>query len=354
VRERHDSTGPARGPINSRDVAAAAGVSQSTVSRVLNQSAAVRDETRRRVEAAIERLAYVPNAAARSLITRHTRQLGLVVSNITNGFYPEIIAAITSAALEQGYTVVVGSAGEREGSQTAYLKLLAEQRVDGAILTSTLLGDAPDLARLADSGLPIVLVNRTRADLPLDSVGLDNVEAGRLATGHLVAHGCRRIAFVGGRVDTPTNRDRQAGYRAALAAVKLPVDESLVNDGQYTWASGYERTRDLLAGAAFDAIVAADDTVALGCLDALADVGLAVPGSVAVVGFDDIAAASLRAISLTTIGTSARQMGEEATTLLLDRIRRREVGPPRRIVLAPRLIVRHSCGTHGAGTDATR
>jgi LacI family transcriptional regulator len=334
--------------MNSRDVAAAAGVSQSTVSRVLNGSTAVREETRLRVQAAIERLAYVPNAAARSLITHHTRQLGLVVSNITNGFYPEIIAAITDATLEQGYTVVVGSAGERDGSQTAYLKLLAEQRVDGVILTSTLLGDAPDVARLAEAGFPIVLVNRTRDDLPVDSVGLDNLEAGRLATDHLVGHGRRRIAFVGGREDTPTNRARLAGYRAALDAAGVPVDDSLINDGQFTWASGYERTRDLLASRTIDAIVAADDTVALGCLDALADVGLAVPGSVAVVGFDDIAVASLRAISLTTIGTSARQMGTEATRLLLDRIRRREVGPARRVVLAPRLVVRRSCGEHEA------
>lgn len=335
--------------INSRDVAAEAGVSQSTVSRVLNGSAAVRVETRKRVEAAIEHLGYVPNAAARSLITRRTRQLGLVVSNITNGFYPEIIAAITGAALEQGYTVVIGSAAERQSSQTAYLRLLAEQRVDGAILTSMPLGDARDVGRLAEAGLPIVLVNRTRADLPVDSVGLDNVEAGRLATAHLIEHGCRRIAFVGGRPDTPTNRDRQAGYRLALKAVAMQSDEALIGDGQYTWASGYERTRQLIAKAPVDAIVAADDTIALGCLDALADTGLAVPGDVAVVGFDDIAAASLRAISLTTVGTSAHQMGMEATTLLLDRIRRREVGPPRRITLPPRLVIRRSCGAHATG-----
>lgn len=348
MRERHGDGVTARGSINSRDVAAEAGVSQSTVSRVLNESAAVSDETRRRVEAAIERLAYVPNAAARSLITHRTRQVGLVVSNITNGFYPEIIAAITSVALEQGYTVVVGSAGEREASQTAYLRLLAEQRVDGVILTSTLLGDVRDVARLAEAGLPIVLVNRTRDDLPVDSVGLDNQEAGRLATEHLLGHGRLRIAFVGGRADTPTNRARHAGYAAALAAAGVAVDPGVVNDGQFTWASGYERTRDLLASTTIDAIVAADDTIALGCLDAVADVGLAVPDEVAVVGFDDIAVASLRAISLTTIGSSARQMGTEAATLLLDRIRRREVGPPRRVVLAPHLVIRRSCGDHDA------
>jgi LacI family transcriptional regulator len=338
--------------VSSRDVAAEAGVSQSTVSRVLNDSAVVREETRQRVEAAMQRLAYVPNAAARSLITNHTRLLGLVVSNITNGFYPEIIAAVTSLALEQGYTVVVGSAGERETSQTAYLRLLAEQRVDGVILTSTLLGEAGDVIRLARAGLPIVLANRVRDDLPVDSVGLDNVEAGRLVTEHLLAHGRRRIAYVGGRPDAPTNRDRHRGYRAALAARRVGEHAQLVTHGEFTWASGYERTRDLLAATTFDAIVAADDTIALGCMDALADVGVAVPDQVAVVGFDDIAAAGLRAVSLTTVGTSARQMGTEAATLLLDRVRRREAGPPRRIVLAPLLVVRRSCGDHSTRSVA--
>jgi LacI family transcriptional regulator len=340
------------GSISSRDVAVEAGVSQSTVSRVLNANANVSPETRQRVEAAIERLAYIPNAAARSLITHHTRLLGLVVSNITNGFYPEIIAAVTKLALEEGYTVVVGSAGERVASQATYLRLLAEQRVDGVILTSTLLGEAREVTALAKAGLPIVLANRVRDELPVDSVGLDNVEAGHLATEHLLEHGRRRIAFVGGRLDATTSLDRYRGYRESLAAAGIAEIPALVSDGEFTWASGYERTRDLLKVAAIDAIVAADDTIALGCMDALADVGLAVPGAVAVVGFDDIAAAGLRAVSLTTIGTSARQMGTEAATLLLDRIRRREVGPPRRVVLAPRLVVRHSCGDHAEHLSA--
>src|SRR4029077_16477948 len=126
-------------------------------------------------------------------------------------------------------------------------------------------------------------------DLPVDSVGLDNVEAGRLVTDHLLTHGRRRIAYVGGRPDAPTNRDRHRGYRAALAARRVGEHKNLVTDGEFTWASGYERTRALARTTAFDAIVAADDTIALGCMDALADVGMAVPGEVAIVGFDDIA-----------------------------------------------------------------
>lgn len=189
--------------VSARDVAARAGVSQPTVSRVVNHRGRVSPATRIRVQAAVEELGYVPNAAARSLITRRTGMLGLVVSNITNSFYPEIIDAITGAALGRGYTVIVGSAGEQTVSQAAYLRLLAAQHVDGAILTSTLDGHSPALEALSRR-LPIVLANRSRDDLPIDSVSLDNRLAGVLATDHLLGHGRRRIAFIGGRADSAT------------------------------------------------------------------------------------------------------------------------------------------------------
>lgn len=332
--------------VNSRDVAAQAGVSQSTVSRVINGRPNVRPETRARVEQALAVLGYVPNAAARSLITHRTRLLGLVVSNITNGFYPEIIEAITSRALEAGYTVMLGSAGERVASQAAYLRLLAEHRAEGVILTSTLLGDVSDLEALARSGLVIALANRTRDDLALDSVGLDNVGAGRAATSHLLNHGRCRVAYIGGHPDAPTDRDRFLGYAAALREAELALDEGLVAHGEFTRAFGYDSARALLASGWPDAIVAGDDTIALGVLNAAADAGLRVPDDVAVVGFDDIPAASVRSIWLTTISAAARDMGEIVLSMVLDRITGRFTGPTRRVVLRPELIVRGSCGRH--------
>jgi LacI family transcriptional regulator len=344
-------------PVSSRDVAAAARVSQTTVSRVINGSASVRPDTRDRVEREMARLGYIPNAAARSLITRRTRLLGLVVSNITNGFYPEIIDAITSCALEHGYTVVVGSAGERPESQATYLRLLAEQRVDGMILTSTLSGDATELQRLMRAGLPIVLANRVRDDLPLDGVSLDNDGAGFAAAQHLIEHGRRALAYVGGRPQTATNRGRRAGFDRALAAaglVPIPVD---ARDAAFTREYGYEATALLLAAADEDArlrpdaIVAADDTVALGCLDALAEAGVGVPDEIALVGFDDIPAASLRSVWLTTVSTAARAMGTRAVELLIERIRGGAEAPRRREVLPAHLIVRGTCGDHAAAPD---
>ena len=338
--------------VNSRDVARAANVSQSTVSRVMNGHASIRSETRERVQRAVTTLGYVPNAAARSLITRRTRLLGLVVSNITNSFYPEIIEAITSRAMADGYTVIVGSAGERASSQAEYLRLLAEQRAEGVILTSTLLGDAADLRRLAASGLPIVLANRSREDLPVDSVALDNVNAARLAVAHLAGHGRRRIAYVGGRADAATDRDRFAGYLEGMAAHGIEVEQALVSHGEFTQGFGYEQTGRLLDATVVDAIIAGDDTVALGCLDALADRGSRVPQDVAVVGFDDIPAAGLRGIGLTTVSSSAKDMGWIALSLLLDRTSGRYTGLPRRVVLPARLVARSSCGAHSAADEA--
>jgi LacI family transcriptional regulator len=332
---------------SSIDVATAAGVSQSTVSRVINGRTNVRAATRAAVERAMIELQYVPNAAARSLITKRTRLLGLVVSNITNGFYPEIIEAITASALQAGYTMIVGSAGERSSSQAAYLRLLAEQRVDGAVLTSTLLGGADDIEALTRGGLPIVLVNRVRDDLGLDGVSLNNYEAGRVATAHLLDHGRRRIVYVGGRPDASTNAGRFAGYCRAHQDARVELDGSLVDHGEFTRQYGYDRVSELISRQArFDGMVAADDTVALGCLDALLEAGRRVPDDVGLIGFDDIPAASLRGVWLTTVSSSAVEMGRRAVGLLLERLRDQFEGPPRSVVLPPQLIVRGSCGPH--------
>src|SRR5579862_2631920 len=225
---------PARQEANSRDVAAAAGVAQSTVSRVLNGHPKVRPETRARVLAAAQLLGYVPNAAARSLIRSRTDLLGLLVSNITDAYVPALIEAVTSRALERGYTVIIGSVQERTDLQTAYLQMLAERRVEGVILTSGLIGSADQIRPLVERGLRVVLANREIDGLTLDAVVFDNVEAAREATDHMITHGRRRIAFVGGRPDAATTRDRVDGYRRALAGAGLPVVDSLQSLGSYS------------------------------------------------------------------------------------------------------------------------
>lgn len=334
-------------PVTSRDVALSAGVAQSTVSRALNDHPSVRPDTRARVRAAAERLGYIPNAAARSLIRSRTDLVGLLVSNIMDAYVPELIDAVTAKAFERGYTTIIGSVQERPELQMAYLRMLAERRVEGAILTSGLIGSAEAIRPLMDRGLRVVLANREIDGLKADAVVFDNVAASHLATDHILSHGHRRVAFVGGRPDATTTRDRVEGYRAAVAAAGIPNDTALVALGSYTRAFGYEATVTLLrAGDPPSGIVAGDDTVALGCLDAIDDVGLRPGLDVAVLGFGDQPAASLRSISLSTVRVSARSIGEQAIGLLIDRLEGKQEGPPKRLILPHEIILRASCGHH--------
>jgi LacI family transcriptional regulator len=274
--------------------------------------------------------------------------LGLVVSNITNAFYPELIDAISERAFAAGYTVILGSSAEDSHRQSLVLRSLTQQRVDGVVLTSTLIGGESEIEPFISQGIPMVFANRVNERLEADSVAIDNREGGRIAAMHLGDGGRERIAFIGGRPDTSTNRDKLAGYVQALGERGIAIDSTLVRHGEYTRASGERAVRDLVALAVpFDGIVAADDTIALGCLDALADARLDVPGDVAIVGFDDIDVASLRAVSLTTVSSKAERVGSLAIELLLDRLEGSYAGPPRRVTLPPELVVRRSSSRNG-------
>jgi len=329
--------------VSSRDVAKLAGVSQATVSRVLNDFSHVNPKTRARVEAAMRELNYRPSAAARSLMTQRTNLIGLVVSNITNAFYPEIIEAICDRALAADRTIILGSTAESGDRQAALLDLLAEQRVDGAILTSAFIGGEKRIEPLIRHGFPLVLANRVNERLDVDSVAIDNRDGARVAVRHLFNTGRRSIAFIGGRVDTATNRDKHQGYLDALEELDVEVDDALTRNGDYTYEHGYRAVQHLIAlGRSFDAILAADDTIALGCMDAIIDAKLSIPRDVAVIGFDDIRVASLRAVSLSTVSSQPARMGELAIELLLDRIEGRYKGNARQILLPAELIVRRS------------
>lgn len=336
-----------QGP-SSRDVAVRAGVSQSTVSRVITGGAKVQPETRRRVERAMADLGYVPNAAARTLITRRSQLIGLVVSNITNGFHPALIESATRAALAAGYTVIVGNTPEGVQEQRGFLRMLAEHRVDGVIMTSVPLKAREVLQPLLDARLPIVLANRQADDITTDSVGVDGVRAGRLATEHLIGHGRRRIAYAGGRPAASTDRDKFRGYRDAIEGADIAMDPTIVEHGYYTYEWGHDHTQAMLqAGTEFDGVVAGDDMIALGCMDALAEAGLRVPDDVAVIGSDDIVAARFNAVGLTTIDHSAGAMGQLAVDLLIRRIDEPSGPPAMRVNLEPTLVLRRSCGQHG-------
>ena len=331
--------------VSGHDIARVAGVSQSTVSRVINNHPRISPATRERVLKAMEQLGYTPNAAARTLITGRSHLLGLVVSNITNPFYPDVIEAIVSSSEDAGYTVILGNAQEHSKKQVDFLQLLLEHQVDGAILTSALDSSAEQLKKISETGPPLVLVNRTLPDSGLDAVHIDNHRGGYLATEHLIALGHERIGYVGGRPDAWTNKHRYSGFREALTNAGIEVGNNHVQHGDYTRRSGsIIVSRMLKSEPRPTALVCADDLIALGCMEGLHAAGVDVPADMALVGFDDIPVASLKTIGLTTVRQPAKEMGARAVRLLLDRLDGQ--GPPQPVtdVLPAELVVRTSCG----------
>lgn len=340
-----------RHTVNSRDIARAAGVSQSTVSRVINDRPGVKPETREHVLRTIRERGFIVDATARSLLTGRSNLLGLIVSNITNPFYAEVTQAVARTAFAHGYNLILGNTEELPDRQAAYLDLLMQHRVDGVIMASSVEGTGDLIAPVVEVGFPLVLVNRVLENLPIDSVTTDNLAAGEQATLHLLDHGHTRIAYVGGRPDTTTNRDRLTGYRNALAERGVGFDERLVSDGDFTRESGYARVRALLADGAVTAVVGGDDTIAFGCMDAVAAASLRVPEDVAVVGFDDVALASMRSVSLTSVRQPTEEMGGSAVEMLIERIGAEGDAPARHIVLPAEMWRRRSCGCPAEAND---
>lgn len=330
--------------LNSKEIARLAGVSQSTVSRVMSGHRYVADATRERVLAVVNEQDYVPNVLARNLVTQRTNTIGLIVSNITNQFYPELIEAVCAIAARHHLNVILGNVGQDPERQRDYLRLLIEQRVGGVILTSTMM-KSPYVAELVRKRYPIVLVNRQLSGVQSDLVVIDNEDGARKAVRHLVSLGHSRIAYIGGLAGTSTNRERERGYRAALREAGLSVDPALIFPGDYTVSTARAAaSKAMRLSNRPTAALCADDGIAFGFIDGLHEEGLATPADCAVIGFDDVSAASHRMIGLTSVRQPTPHMAELAMTLLLDRISGTGPEKPRRIVLPAELVVRRTCG----------
>jgi DNA-binding LacI/PurR family transcriptional regulator len=323
-----------------RDVAAQSGVSPNTVSRVLNGKQDVSAVTRARVQAVIDELGFRPNGLARSLLRRHSRTIGHVVTDCTNPNTAQQIRVIQDVATREGYSVVLFDTNERADRQTASLHLLEEQVVDGVILTPARSQD-DGLTRFVGRGNRLVLINRDVDGLDVDRVTIDNRAGAYAAISHLLDLGHRRIAFVAGRRDISTAWERLAGYEAALRDRGVTPDPRLVCHGEIEPEAATDATRQLLERRRPTAIFTYNDLMAVGALVAIQAAGLRVPEDVSLVGHDDILYAPYLQVPLTTVAQPTRELGEAAARLLIDRLRGDD-GPPRRIVLQPRLVVRAS------------
>lgn len=325
--------------VTSKDIARELRISQSTVSRALRGDPRVAPVTMARVLEAAREMNYTPNLAARSLITRKTGTVGVVVSDITNPFYPELLDILHNEFALAGYRAILFNERTDASVEQRLRDLINGAAVDGLVYVSATLG-TPLLGHRARD-IPVVLVNRYIDSAQADTVVSDNRRGGRLVARALLELGHQRIALVTGPENTTTSRDRERGFRELLQASGVEFDEALRRVGQYSHRSGYQWCLELLAAEPRPtAVFAANDVIAFGALDAARRVGVHVPAELSVVGFDDIDMAGWEGFNLTTVRQPLAEMGRAAAKLLIERIAGDDASPPRRRVFPVELVRR--------------
>ena len=332
------------------DVAKAAGVSIATVSRYLNgRTEAVSQPTGARIQAAVERLGYVPNLAARSLKTGRSRLIGVLLANIAHPYWSVVLSGVEEACQRANYSVIVTSASDRADIEHRYLQMFLEQRVDGILFNPA--HAEPDLiAKWSALSIPVVTLDRTLPGLPFGLVAMDNARGIGLAVEHLVGLGHQRIGFVSWHPRSLSNRqERLQGYVDALATAGFPCDPALVRFAEDGWSDGVDRTLELLTQPnPPTAILSATSMLNLQVLAAIKRRGLRVPEDISVVGYDDSPWDALLDPPLTTVATPARQLGIVAAERLVSAL---DVGKARvagEVRLVPELVIRKSTRSPGA------
>lgn len=324
------------------DVASRAGVSVSTAARVLSGTGYAAEDTRRVVLEAARELGYVPNQIARSLRTRQTRMVGLLIGDVENSFYSVIAKNVESVAKGAGYHVVLCNGDDDPAVEREYLKLLEGMHVDALIVTPTS-KNRRHLARLMETGIVIVQVDRRVDGLEADAILVDNEAGAASAVGHLLDAGHTRIGILAGELDVATATQRLAGYQRALKERGVAIRESLIKPGSFHRDHAIEDATELIrARPTPTAIVAANNILAEGALIALEQQGLQVPRDMSLVAFDDVQWMSMVEPPLTTVRQPVADMARSAAELALRRLREGRDGPPSVVVFRTELIERAS------------
>jgi LacI family transcriptional regulator len=330
-------------------VARLAGVSRSTVSRVINHSPHVSSDTRAKVWRAIEDSGYQPHAAARSLVTNRTGVVSVIIPEavttlFSDPFFPLVLRGATDACNAHRYQLMLSLFTASAERREMYRRVLYSGLVDGVIVASSPLDD-PLVSDLQEDQIPFVSIGR-HPNENTNYVDVDNVGGARMATEHLIRLGHRRIATITGPLNTVAGQDRLAGYRQALDGRRIPVEDEMIIEGDFTEGSGRAAGQQLLS-ASPDAIFAASDVMAIGALKAVRDAGFLIPQDIALVGFDDVPAAAMIEPALTTVRQPIERLGSMAVEVLLDMLDNEQdaESATHRIVLPTELVVRASCGS---------
>ena len=340
-------------PATLRDVAAVAGVHPATASRALNPETRllVSEDTARRVMAAAAKLGYRPNPVARSLRTRRSHTVGVLIPDLNNPLFPPIVRGLEDKLAAAGYVALIGNTDADANRERTLFEQMRARHVDGFVLATATQHDRL-LAEAAAAELPVVLMNRLAQDYSFPSVSVDNEQGARMAVSHLARLGHTRIAHIAGPQEASTGVGRLRGFREGMASHGLEVDEDLIAyASRYTVEEGTRCYRQLTASRGdFTAVAAGNDMLAVGCYAALDEEDRLCPDDVSVIGFNDMPFIDRLRPPLTTVRFPHYQLGTEAAQLLLERINGGD-GPVKILYLAPELVVRGSTAPRAAAPD---
>ncbi len=327
-----------------KDVAERAEVSVSTVSRVINKEPLVKPGTREKVEAAIEELGYLPNRVAQRLrsINYRKKLIGLVLPDIQNPFYVDVVRGVEEAAYRQNFSVMIGNFDQTEEKEKIFLEILQSESIDGLIVAPAR-GRDENIRKVIENGYPVVCIDRGLVDLDVDVVKVNNEEGARNAIEFLIGLGHRRIAHITGHPSIATTRERVAGYDMAMRAHGLDIDPELVRNSDSSYQSGAELMQELIdLDEPPTAVFTANNLLTLGALKTIHENELHIPEDISIVGFDDMYWSSSLNPPLTAVRQSGYDIGGLATELLVKKIAHPEASTSS-VVLDTELIVRHSC-----------
>lgn len=306
--------------ITIKDIAKEANVSITTVSRVLNNKPDVGDDTRAKILKIIEEMNYNPNSVARGLVMQKTHTIGLIIPDISNPFFPQIVRAVEDKAQELGYSVILFNTDNHLERERKAVELFKSKQVDGLIVSLSL-GNEKILKNLKASNYPVVQIDRSVLDHIYPLVSIDNKKSAYQMVEYLIKKGHKKIAHISGDLNTTTARERLSGYKKVLKDYEIEINEDYIIEGDYTQDSAYKDMQHLLElESPPTAVFAANDLSAAGVYKALFDAGLRIPEDIAVAGHDDINLASLLKPELTTMRQPKYKLGERAVEVLLKMI----------------------------------
>lgn len=328
-----------------KEVARKANVSVGTVSNVLNGTVPVRDSIKKRVISAVRELEYHPNHVARSLKLKATKMLGMIVSDITNPFFSQMVRGAEDAALKRNYLLLTFNTDDQFEREKQVLSVLRSRRVDGTLLVVAPSKERPaHIADAINSGLPVVCLDRLPPEIRVDSVTVDNVAAAQACIRHLITQGHREIGIITGSLSLETARQRLQGYKTALEAAEIQIKEDLICEGNFREQTGYQLGRELLARRGRpSALFISNSLMAIGALRAIDELGLQCPKDIALATFDDLPLSEVFRPHLTAVSQPAFSIGYSGAELLIQRIESKaNSGSPIAIRLPTQLKIRES------------